>query len=332
MTNLMIFSPNDIDIDLAIRAHRGTSMTPERRGRRMVNDYVDHMQAVADEFAGYATADNEAEIAAALEAYRVKYIKLMTSYLHSHSNVTSSFIAGPSNFPVARNQKRSEWAHNHLNKWIDWSNAKLERLRKRYDPKALARREYVVRLGDHDAAEKMRRKIAKAEEHQTYMKAVNKVVKSRRKDYSDDEKVADLQAQFGMSETQARQLLAPDVFGGVGFPGYQLTNNGANIRRMKARLVELERLEASTAVERTIADGVTVDECPDDGRIRLRFPGKPSAEIRALLKRNGFRWSPRNGAWQRHLNSNGKTAVRDVTAALVAEYGAAVDVMGSSDA
>ena len=32
--------------------------------------------------------------------------------------------------------------------------------------------------------------------------------------------------------------------------------------------------------------------------------------FRELLKRNGFRWSPRNSAWQRQLTDNGKHAAR----------------------
>lgn len=35
-------------------------------------------------------------------------------------------------------------------------------------------------------------------------------------------------------------------------------------------------------------------------------------EIDALLKQNGFRWAPSQGAWQRLLNENGRRAAREV--------------------
>ena len=35
------------------------------------------------------------------------------------------------------------------------------------------------------------------------------------------------------------------------------------------------------------------------GYVELRFNGKPPADIRAILKANGFRWSPANGVWWR---------------------------------
>ena len=41
-----------------------------------------------------------------------------------------------------------------------------------------------------------------------------------------------------------------------------------------------------------------------DERLRLVFPGKPSADVIATLKGAAFRWSPRNGAWQRKLTTN----------------------------
>lgn len=37
---------------------------------------------------------------------------------------------------------------------------------------------------------------------------------------------------------------------------------------------------------------------------------KPDQETRALLKANGFRWSPRNEAWQRQLTNAARHAAR----------------------
>ena len=47
-------------------------------------------------------------------------------------------------------------------------------------------------------------------------------------------------------------------------------------------------------------------------RLQLFFDGKPDEEIRTILKHNGFRWSGKNKAWQRHLNSNSEYALKYV--------------------
>ena len=45
-------------------------------------------------------------------------------------------------------------------------------------------------------------------------------------------------------------------------------------------------------------------------RLQILFDEKPDEETRATLKQNGFRWSPRYGAWQRQLTPNAEAAAR----------------------
>ena len=73
-------------------------------------------------------------------------------------------------------------------------------------------------------------------------------------------------------------------------------------------------MKASTRGEdiETGIEGLKVVENTEAMRIQLIFDDKPSADVREVLKSNGFRWSPRYSAWQRHLNSNGKYAAKKV--------------------
>ena len=47
-------------------------------------------------------------------------------------------------------------------------------------------------------------------------------------------------------------------------------------------------------------------------RLQLFFEGKPEPEVREVLKSNGFKWAPSQGAWQRQLTSNARYALQSV--------------------
>ena len=47
-------------------------------------------------------------------------------------------------------------------------------------------------------------------------------------------------------------------------------------------------------------------------RIRLIFDDKPDDKTRELLKSSGFKWSPKNNAWQRQNTTNGIYATERV--------------------
>lgn len=51
-------------------------------------------------------------------------------------------------------------------------------------------------------------------------------------------------------------------------------------------------------------NGITVIQNTELNRLQLIFDGKPSDEVREILKSNGFKWSPKNTAWQRQLTKN----------------------------
>jgi hypothetical protein len=104
-----------------------------------------------------------------------------------------------------------------------------------------------------------------------------------------------------------------------------MTNNNAEIRRVKARMETLKKAAAeAAALEETTGeaakvqeyDGFTVREDFQENRVMIQFPGKPAAEIRATLKRNGFHWSPFRDAWVRQLNGASRYAASLVVKAL----------------
>lgn len=155
---------------------------------------------------------------------------------------------------------------------------------------------------DPEAVTKLRDKLAGLQQLQARMKAANAAI---RKGGTDDEKIARLVA-VGLNEMPAREALKPDFMGRIGFPDYALTNNNANIRRIKQRIEQLEvAANAQPSAPQQFAGFKIVE---DDNRVQIVFPGKPAAEVRAVLKSNGFKWSPSRNAWVRFLNNAGRAA------------------------
>lgn len=144
---------------------------------------------------------------------------------------------------------------------------------------------------DPEAEAKILRRIAKLEASQTTMKRANAAIRKK-----DD----DALVRLGFSDEQIAKLKLPDFGGRVGFPGYALTNNNANIRRLRLRLAELAA-KPTTSSEQVIGDVRMVQDA-DDNRVVLHFPGKPADAVRAELRASGFKWSPTRVAWVRQLN------------------------------
>ncbi len=168
----------------------------------------------------------------------------------------------------------------------------------------------AISSDDPEAVRKLREKLTNLETLHDQMVRANRIVLSRRKGYSEEDKIRDLIAA-GFSEQLARKFFVPDFAGRVGVPGYALTNSNAEIRRLKQRITTLERAAADETAEQQIG-GVRVVDSVEDNRLQAFFPGKPSEEVRAALKRAGFRWSPSNGCWQSYRGERYSVALRGI--------------------
>lgn len=294
---------NDIPLSLACAAHAGTSFTPDRRGDQERASYASQLALDYHELEKLATTDEKrATLAAEFARYRAGYRKRYIAMLSAKSRCMSTMIAGPSNFPTRRNQKRSDAADKRTSDVVDFREAALAAIRKALCPELRP-----VMAGDADATERLEDKIAKAEAFQAQHKAINAAIRKHAKAGADAQVKAlmaiDLPTRPGkhLSEAAARELLKPDFMGRIGIPSYELTNNAANIRRMKERLASVSAAKAAPEVE-TRCEHATIADCPADNRVRLFFPGKPSAEVRERLKSGGFRWAPSIGCWQAYRN------------------------------
>lgn len=277
---------------MSFRDYKEGSKTEEYRG------YVDRAYDLADKVA--EARPDEAE-----RVYRLaeRYSRKMAENLNKSSSIgcmcPSVMISGAGNFPVRKKEKQNAAADRNYKEFqeIQGILQKIENI--------LYGKE-IIKSADEKAVEKLEEKLENLRELQETMKAVNKAIRMK-----DTEKGDNVLRDMGYSDGQIKELRTPDFCGRIGFPNYALQNNNANIHRVEDRLKRLKAVKEKGTQE-TENEFFKVVRNAEAMRLQLVFEGKPEPEVREILKKNGFRWAPSNGVWQRHLNGNSEHSLHRV--------------------
>ena len=218
----------------------------------------------------------------------------------------SVLICGAGNFPTRKKEKQiAAWDKN------------MENFRKADHYLDMLKRAHTlaVKSDDPEVLDFLRAKLAGLEEAHALMVSANTYYRKNKTLEGFEGIPADTMAWItrpGVYLPGGRNGDgSPLAFYGKPFPTYELTNSNASIKRAKDRIAKLEAAKAAQPVEDE-HDGYTYRENAEAMRVQFQFDGKPDDETRALLKRNGFRWAPSQGVWQRQLNDNGKYAAHRV--------------------
>lgn len=244
-----------------------------------------------------------------IEYYKDKYAKKLAFAINKSNSIEarmpSIMISGAGNFNYRKKERQNQARESFWKEYGDLfsdNNYYFNKIRNIITNK-------VIFSDDAMAIEKLEAKIDKLTELQNKMKNVNAYYKKHKS----------LDGCEDISEHNAKKLLqdlADYPYLQQPFPSYELTNNNANIRRLKERVESLKKLKerANTESENKYiqVDGLQVVEDAEDMRIRIIFDNIPDEETRTLLKSYGFKWSPKNSAWQRQLTANGIYATKTV--------------------
>lgn len=279
-----------------------------------MSENVASAKAVAERYASEVESAAP-EIRDAFDKWALRHISHWLGYIVGHGSQASAMITGPSNFPVRRQQKQMRWSDNRYQRIVEHRAAIDQRLKRIAYPHGAPGE--AIRANNPDAPEMIRARIDKLEAEHAFMKRANKVVQQSLK-MEEGERAGYVGRELNIGEDAAMRMLKPSYMGRVfAFGGYALTNNRANIKRLQDRLAVIERAKERGNQEHNFeALGFQCVENAEEMRIQLIFEGKPSEAVRKILKYNGFRWAPSQGAWQRHLNPAGKHATNQVIKAL----------------
>jgi hypothetical protein len=149
--------------------------------------------------------------------------------------------------------------------------------------------------GDNpDAVNLYQEKLTKLEAMQERMKAVNKAFA----------KGDDALKALGLTDEQiAKMKSRMPSYERKPYPTWALSNNSAEIRRVKEKIEHLSKLDTVEAETISFKGGKLLVNT-EANRVQFLFDDKPGEEIRALLKSYGFHWAPSEGAWQRQRTVN----------------------------
>lgn len=279
---------------LANRAGQGISMDPERMGRGLMNDLetelTEFLAKIPEEFR---------------DEYEKRYIAKYSEWLQAMSRTYSVLVCGPANFNNKRHEKMNRYERSARERLDHWREAVLKRLNRQH------------RLTGWEEVERLQNKLDTLVELQETMKAVNKIVCNSK--LSEIEQHEELEA-LGLSEKNIQEVMAESMysFHKKGFQTYQLSNNLARIKDTEAAIKRHAAMAGKEDKEYTF-EGFKIEMCYSDERIRIYFDNIPDSDMRTKLKREAFKWSPKNQAWQRQLTSN---AIRAVKRALGVEFAA----------
>ena len=284
-----------IDETAARIAHNMNSFYAFQQGK-VTEEYrklVDAAAALAAEKKNCVDSMFHAKIDALLDAYSRKLADWYNKGFAIESRCPSVMIAGPSNFPIRKKEKQNAARDKHMRDY--------ERI-KALLTKITATGTGSIRSDDPDALAKLKNKLASLEQSHADMKAVNA--------YYHKHKTLD--GYPGLTEEMRRAL---ERYTGMGFiPTYRLSYNLAEIKRVKQRIAELER-RAENSFQGWMFDGGEVVANAEANRLQIIFADKPGEVLRGLLKKRGFKWSPRFHAWQRQLTSNAVHAAKEILTA-----------------
>lgn len=235
------------------------------------------------------------------DAYAKKLADWYNKQFKIESMHPSVMISGAGHFNVQKKEKQNQAQSKH---YAEYDNIQSIL----YKIKNLPKTAKIIKSGDADAVEKLKAKIEKLEADQTEMKEINAYYR----------KYKTMKGYANLTDEKAKEYdkAIEESWYKVPYARFELTNNNA-----KERLASLEKVKATAEEnndEEKFSDlPFTVVRNTEIMRLQLFFEGKPSAEIREVLKKNGFRFAPsQNNAWQRHLNNNGLYALKRVAQTL----------------
>jgi hypothetical protein len=256
-----------LDKEIMIRSYNNISFSPERRGEQ---DFLYYSELLKTDLE--TLGENKGN-------YEQKFIDRIMLFYHRQSRCASSFICGPSNFPVRSNRKKIDSTDRALNDFNHWRNKYF---------KAVNRERT---LSPEEEIDKTLKEIDYLEDKKELYKECNKLK-------TFDERVKFL-SENNLTEKLAFYMRQENAM----IPTYAITSLTTKIRERRKKLEVMRvRIERKETFETINFEGGEIKI--ENDRVIIQHLSKPERDVIEKLKSHGFRWSPSFKAWSRKHTGN----------------------------
>ena len=284
----------EINEETARRANDVNSMRDYRHGSA-----TEEYRAAVDKAAALVQAQKSKispyyhdKLDALLDRYSRRLADYYNAYYRNESACPSILVCGGSNFPVRKKQKQNA---RRESLWQEYKeiDAILDKIRSIGTG--------PVDLVDPNAKDILSDQLERVQKSLERAKALNAYWR-KHKTFVGFEGLTEETAQKTDANFADLQKRAPYI--SKPYPDYELTSLRSKAKRIQARLDDLEKLQQSAPDQGMEFAGGTIVRNTTATRLQIIFDDIPTADVRQALKSHGFRWSPRNQAWQRQLTQN----------------------------
>ena len=283
---------NSINETAAKRANDANSFSNYKEGSATAEyqAMVDTARQIAEAQKDRVDPIHHAKIDGLLATYCRKLADNINQSNAVDARVPSILITGGGNFPVRKKEQQNAARNNNMREW-----QKIQGLLDQIRSVGMG----GISSDDSNCVEKLRQQLAELEAKQTGMKAANVYWRKHKTMEGcpglSDTKAAQVDKQMEKAYTWV-QKTGP-------FESWKLSNNNANIKRIRGRIADIERMAETEIKGWTFAGGRVVMN-KEENRLQVYFDSKPTLNVRSEMKNNGFHWAPSQGAWQRQLTDN----------------------------
>lgn len=281
---------NDVN---SMRDYREGSATAEYRA------YVDKASALVESKKSIVSPFYHDKLDYLLDTYSRRLANYYNDYYRNEASCPSVLISGASNFPVRKKEKQNSRRDTLMHEFNDIQGIldKIKSIGTGADD-----------LTDPHAREMLTDQLQRMQAQLDDCKSMNAYYRKHKT----------MQGFPGMSDDSAskmdEQIRNAYSWEQKPYPDYELTSIRGKIKRLQARLDELDKLQAAAEQPAETEDfiGGQIVRNAELNRLQIIFDEVPDTDTRNELKSNGFRWSPTNRAWQRQLTDNAERAARHI--------------------